>query len=276
MNLSTATPEQYRALLYTLLRCVCSLLPLGLCCLRWPWAHGHAHAPLRRPSRNDHGDGVAVRAAGALLGHSPAACGTGTGRLGVHDGAAARRARAAGQQPGVDARDVERVAAPRQHAHLLAVRELAEADGAHVPAPGPLLLVVFRIPADVNLHGDAPQRALLDPAPDARAGRRGDARRRRHLAAPGRGPASAPEREPGQRVERDGEQQRQEQRRQQDHRVGVEGRVDDPGRRRARASDAASAVHGRPRRLGGVPAVHVPPALAHECSFLPAVLCPRQ
>jgi len=266
MSLSTAT-ETVQS--YALLCCVCAYHSLG------PSASASrpdGHAPFRR-SRDDHGDGVAIRPAAALA-DAPAAAGF--GGFAVDHAAAARRARAAGQQPGVDARDVEAVPAPRQHTHLLAVRELAEADGAHVLlVPGLLLL----LPADVNLHGDAPQRALLDSASDARAGRRTDARRR-PLAAAVRGPAPAPQRAPGQRIERDGEQQRQEQRRQEDHRVGVERRVG-PRRRRRASATAASTVHGRRPRLRqrwrrrlGVPTVHATSSRARLLlATSPAELC---
>lgn len=37
-----------------------------------------------------------------------------------------------GHQPGVNAAEVEAMPTPRQHAHLLAVHELAEAYGAYV------------------------------------------------------------------------------------------------------------------------------------------------
>jgi hypothetical protein len=46
------------------------------------------------------------------------------------DGAAAGRAGGVGAQPGVDARDVEPVPALRHHAHLLPLAELRQADGA--------------------------------------------------------------------------------------------------------------------------------------------------
>jgi hypothetical protein len=46
------------------------------------------------------------------------------------DGAAAGGAGGVGEQPGVDARDVEPVSALRHHAHLLPLAELCQADGA--------------------------------------------------------------------------------------------------------------------------------------------------
>ncbi|PUZ65523.1 hypothetical protein GQ55_3G230200 [Panicum hallii var. hallii] len=237
-TLSTAPEIQY----YTLLRCLVHWLAVRLATTTRP-------APIAlllpwRGSSDDHGDGVAFRpppalARGAGLG--------GRGLAAVHHGAAARRAGAAGQQPGVDAGDVEPVPAPREHAHLLAVRELTQADGAHLFLTG--IIASLHAASAVNLHGDAPQRALLDPADAGRAARR----RRRPLATaaasgvPGRAPAPAPERAPRHRVEPDGEQQREEERRQDDHHVGVEARVAGP-RRRRRGPVAAAAVRGPPRR----------------------------
>ncbi|KAG2626808.1 hypothetical protein PVAP13_3KG136281 [Panicum virgatum] len=209
--------------------------------VRLPTTTRPAPIALLAPSSDDHGDGVAIRAPPALT--RGAGLG-GRGPAGVHHGAAARRAGAAGQQPGVHAGDVEPVPAPREHAHLLAVRELAQADGAHILLPwstGDLASLQAAAAAAVHLHGDASQRAPLDPADAGRAARR----RWRPLAAasaasgvPGRAPAPAPERAPRQRVETDGEQQREEERRQDDHHVGVEARVARPRRRRCRSRPA--------------------------------------
>lgn len=69
------------------------------------------------------------------------------GRRGVveDDGAAAGRAGGVGAQPGVDAVDVEPVAALRHHAHLLPLAELRQADGALRQDPVlPLLLLAPR------------------------------------------------------------------------------------------------------------------------------------
>lgn len=123
-------------------------------------------------------------------------------------------------EPHVDAADVESVVAPRKHAHLLAVGELAKADGAlrgrgREGAAGGLG------PA-VHLYGYLPQRLPLQPRLHVhgcrrprRGGAGGEARRRRE-------PAAAVENAADDGVEPERENEDAEQRGEDDHHVCVE------------------------------------------------------
>jgi hypothetical protein len=114
-------------------------------------------------------------------------------------------------EPGVDAPDMESVRAAREHAHLLAVRKLAETDGADVAGDrGPPV----RAARAVDLDGDAPERALLDPAGPS------------GTAVLARGRASRPTDEAArERVENEREEEREQQSREDDDHVGVEAGV---------------------------------------------------
>ena len=147
---------------------------------------------------------------GGLLVHSSlalaAALGLGRpliGGVADDEDAAARGAGGVGGEPGVDARDVEGVAALRQHADLLPGRELRQADGA--------LRQDLRLRHGV-LVGEArqrPERLLLEPPPGGGLGGGG---------RPGAG-ARAP-RDGGETHDAD---ERAEECREDDDHVGVDG-----------------------------------------------------
>jgi hypothetical protein len=157
-----------------------------------------ARRPLARPGdRGDRGGGSGNggRPRRRVVEHRSAAGGAGVVR----------------GEPGVDAPDMESVRAAREHAHLFAVRELAEADGADVGGDRGRPVRAARA---VDLDGDAPERALLDPA-----GPSGTT-----VLAGGR--ASRPPDEAARdRVENEREEEREQQSREDDDHVGVEAGV---------------------------------------------------
>lgn len=232
-------------------------------------------------SRDDHRDGGGVDAPGppaASRSGGRGGLGRGCGGAGEH-GAPARGAGVVRDEPGVDAADVELVAAPGQHAHLVAVGELAQADGAHVRrARGPAGRAV-------HLDGEAPQRALLLAAAHPSAAAAAAALHRRSLlvdaAFAGRRRAPRPPDDaPRERVEPEREEQGEEKGREDDHHVGVEARVAAPAGAAAAAAQralrlaaaAAPRWRGRARRAAHVPA-HGPGVRAHTC--LQLLLPPR-
>jgi hypothetical protein len=114
-------------------------------------------------------------------------------------------------EPGVDAPDMESVRAAREHAHLLAVCKLAETDGADVAGDRGRPVRAARA---VDLDGDAPERALLDPAGPS------------GTAVLARGRASRPTDEAArERVENERGEEREQQSREDDDHVGVEAGV---------------------------------------------------
>jgi hypothetical protein len=222
-------------------------------------------------SSDDHRDSSSLA---ALPPAPPGGGGRGLGFAGFggfEHGAAARGAGVVREEPGVDAADVEAVGAARQDAHLLAVRELAEADGADVGGDGRGPVGAARA---VHLHGDAPERAPLEPSPPA-AGP-GAGLRLRRAARPA-------DEAPRQLVEPEREEEREEQRGEDDDHVGVEAGVaapraaaqrvlrprdGAPGRRRLRRAQVPAHrppvhAHGRRRSISGHPPVHHPPLPLH-------------
>uniref|UniRef100_A0A8R7U6E4 Uncharacterized protein n=1 Tax=Triticum urartu TaxID=4572 RepID=A0A8R7U6E4_TRIUA len=159
-------------------------------------------------------------------------------------------------EPHVDAADVESVVAPREHAYLLAVGELAEADGAlrgrdWEGAAG-------RLGSAVHLHGYLPQRLPLEPrlhVHGCRRPRRGgagrEARRRRE-------PAAAVEHAADDGVEPERENENAEQRGQDDHHVGVEVGVAPRSGRRCQGAARRRGRRGGDQRRG-LPCVAEPP-----------------
>uniref|UniRef100_A0A8R7TZL3 Uncharacterized protein n=1 Tax=Triticum urartu TaxID=4572 RepID=A0A8R7TZL3_TRIUA len=223
----------------------------------------------RRSRGDDHLDGRGVGAPG------PPAAAPGGGRAAEHR-VPAGGAGVVRDEPGVDAADVELVAAARQHAHLLAVLELAEADGADVVRRRGAAPARGRARA-VHLDGEAPERALLEPAPPARRRRR---RRAVQLPAARRLQRRAPrppDDVPREGVEPQREEQGEEQRGEDDDHVGVEAGV----AAAAAAERALRAVLGARRRLRArlahVPA-HGPGVRAHRLpcrgNYAPEVWAP--
>ena len=100
--------------------------------------------------------------------------GSGTGTLVVEERVPAYRAGRVRGQPRVDAVDVEAMAAPGEQAHGVAVRELAEADGA-LGAAGRRCA---RGLGAVHRHGHLPEHTLLQPGSGRGRVRVGRRRRR--------------------------------------------------------------------------------------------------